>query len=192
MNSYELVRPDGTGTGVWACGACNKVHLVAQRANVPVSDLNREFAEKCCVPRNCRYCGEQTDRDLFGEYGWAHETCIPKYEVAPPHPSMANPFARLLYQKMSAISQDCWAAGWMMGNEYALWDALHGASHRYGWSHISYEELEELRVLSELAGGWIWTGPPRTYTPQFVSFEIWKSIVESVDESLADEIGLDV
>jgi hypothetical protein len=52
MNSYELVRPDGTGTGVWACGVCNKVHLIAQPANVPVSDLNREFAKKCCVPRN--------------------------------------------------------------------------------------------------------------------------------------------
>jgi hypothetical protein len=93
---------------------------------------------------------------------------------------------------MSAISQDCWAAGWMMGNEYALWDALHGDSHRYGWSHISYEELEELRVLSELAGGWIWTGPPRTYTPPLVSFAVWKSIFESVDESPADEIRLDL
>ena len=124
-----------------------------------MSHMNRESAEKCCVPRNCQYCGEQTDRDLFGEYRWAHEKCVPKYEPAPLHPSMANPFVRLLYQKMSAISEDCWAAGWMTGNEYALWDALHGDSHRYGWSHISYEELEELRVLSELAGGWISTGP---------------------------------
>ncbi|MBK5290652.1 MAG: hypothetical protein JJE04_03025 [Acidobacteriia bacterium] len=80
----------------------------------------------------------------------------------------------------------------MMGNEYDFGTPCTETAIGTGGSHISYEELEELRVLSEPAGGWIWTSPPRTYTPQFVSFEIWESIFESVDETLADEIGLDV
>lgn len=35
MNSYELLRPDGTGTGIWSCGECHKPHLVARQANLP-------------------------------------------------------------------------------------------------------------------------------------------------------------
>jgi hypothetical protein len=45
---------------------------------------------------------------------------------------MASPFARLLYKKMSAVSQDFWYAGWLRGNEFALWEILHGDRHDYG------------------------------------------------------------
>ena len=97
MNSYELLRPDGTGTGIWSCGECHKPHLVATRAGKPASDSNRRFAEECCAPRNCRYCGQITDRDWGGQFRREHEECIPRYEPVPPHPSMTNPYARLLY-----------------------------------------------------------------------------------------------
>jgi hypothetical protein len=32
-----------------------------------------------------------------------------------------------LYDRMSGISEDCYCAGWVGGNEYDIWDALqHG------------------------------------------------------------------
>lgn len=176
MNSYELLRPDGTGTGVWACGECHKPHVVAWRANKPVADLNKKAAEECCAPHHCRYCGRPTERDSSGQFSWVHAWCVPKYEPRPPHPTMANPFARLLYHKMSAISKACWCAGWMLGNEYALWEILRGDRHEYGAGVVAFEDLEELRVLSEHAHGWIWTRRATEYTPQLVTFAQWQAL----------------
>ena len=176
MNSYELLRPDGTGTGIWSCGECHKPHLVATLAGQPASDSNRRFAEECCAPRNCRYCGQITDRDWSGQFRREHEECVPKYAPVPQHRSMTNPYARLLYQKMSDISEDSWCAGWLSGNEYALWEILHGARHEYGWGDVRYEDLEELRILSDHARGWIWTGSDKEYTPQLVTLVEWESI----------------
>lgn len=172
------MRPDLTGTGVWACGACDKVHhLGSRRADERASNTNREYAEKCCMLRTCLFCGEVTDRGPSGQYDCSHEKCIPKYEPKPPHPSMAKPFARLLYQKMSAISEDYWAACWISRNEFRLWEALQGATHRYGMSEIPGSDLDELRVLSEAAGGWIWTENSEQ-TEQLVLLEVWKSLFE--------------
>ncbi len=74
----------------------------------------------------------------------------------------------------SAKTRGC--AGWLSGNEYALWEILHGDRHEYGWGDVRYEDLEELRILSEHARGWIWTGPDKEYTPQLVTFAEWESI----------------
>lgn len=188
MNCYELVRPDGSATGIWACGECHRPHAISWKGRLPASDTNRESAERCCVPRHCQYCGRPTEKDVFGDYERAHRECIPKIEPKPPHPSMANPYARLLYQKMSAISEHCWCAGWLMGNEYALWELVHSENHDYGWSSVSDQDLEELRVLSEHAGGWIWTGPAHEYTPQLLPFEAWQSKFEE-HNSPADTIS---
>jgi len=190
MNSYELLRPDGTGTGIWSCGECHKPHLVATLAGKPASDSNRRFAEECCAPRNCGYCGQITDRDWGGQFRREHEECIPRYEPVPPHPSMTNPYARLLYQKMSDISEDSWCAGWLSGNEYALWEILHGDRHEYGWGDVLYEDLEELRILSEHARGWIWTGPDKEYTPRLVTFAEWESIRAEWGKSHPEGVSL--
>ena len=189
MKSYELLGQQSIGSGIWACGECHKPHLIATKANKPVSDMNRKAAEECCAPRNCRYCGQITERDSSGQFRWAHEACIPKCEPKPPHPSMANPYARLLYKKMSEFSEDCWCAGWMMGNEYALWKILHGDRHDYGWGGIAYEDLEELRLLSEHANGWIWTGPQKEYSPQLVTFTEWESILATGGSTVDDLVS---
>ncbi len=47
--------------------------------------------------------------------------------------------------------------------------------HEYGAGVVTYEDLEELRVLSEHANGWIWTGHGREHTPQLVTFAQWKA-----------------
>ena len=98
----------------------SEAHLIAWRADKPVADLNKKAADECCAPRNCHYCGQPTERDWSRQYQRVHDSCATKYEPPPPHPSMANPFARLLYEKMSAISGDVWCAGWLWGNEHAL------------------------------------------------------------------------
>lgn len=53
---------------------------------------------------------------------------------------------------MSGISEDLWCAGWLMGNEYALWQAKPG--QRYGMGEITERQATLLRLLSEEADGW--------------------------------------
>ena len=177
MNSYELVRPAGTGSGIWACGECHKPHSIAWQANKPVANINKASADECCRPRNCRYCGKPTELDASGQFQREHAKCIPIFNPPPAHPSMDNPYARLLRQKMSEISEDCWAAGWLVDNEFTLWEILQGERIDYGGFAVGHGDREELRVLSQLANGWIWTGPDGKFTPQLVSFGEWHSII---------------
>lgn len=174
MKAYELIRPDGTGSGVWACGECHRPHLVAQ--GLP-ADVNKKAADECCRPRRCHYCGKPTERDESGQFEYAHAECTSTPSSPRNYYSMKNPFARLLYQKMSSISEDCWAAVWLVDNEYTLWEILQGERQQYGAGQIDYEDVEELRVLSELANGWIWAGPDREFTPRLVSFDKWHSLI---------------
>jgi hypothetical protein len=91
------------------------------------------------------------------------------------HPSMADPWARLLFRRMSEISEEAFAAGWYIGNEFLLWRALQGEGETID---LSPEELEELRVLSREANGWIWTGEEDEYLLRLVSFEEWRGLYE--------------
>lgn len=77
---------------------------------------------------------------------------------------------------MSVISKGFWCAGWMLDNEFALWEILHGDRHEYGAGVVTDEDLEELRVLSGHANGWIWTGRGRELTPQLVTFAQSKTL----------------
>ncbi len=179
MNSYALLRPDGAASGVWACGACHRAHAQTRRGTAPASDANRARAEQCCVPRQCRVCGIPTTPDVLGDYPVVHDTCLPP--PRPPHPSMGNPWARLLHRRMSDISEDGYAAGWLIGNEYSLWRMLQGGDRRYGQIVVTSEDLEELRLLSEQAGGWIWTDRDGSDQPQLVSFDAWQSLMAIED-----------
>jgi hypothetical protein len=64
---------------------------------------------------------------------------------------------RALYQLMSDISENCYCAGWMHGNEYTLWKMVADptASRRYGQSEVTDEEIAELKAISDDIGGWI-------------------------------------
>jgi hypothetical protein len=100
---------------------------------------------------------------------------------------MANPWARLLFRRMSDISEDCYAAQWLIGNEYSLWQMLQGASSSYGTCDVSAEELEELRLLSEMANGWIWTGGAGNYIPQLVSLKEWAELMSDGKKEFEQE-----
>ncbi len=94
---------------------------------------------------------------------------------------MRSPWARLLYWRMSEVSEDCYAARWLIGNEVSLWRMLQGLDRRYGHCLVSDEVIEELRVLSVQANGWIWTGHPEPYQEaRLVSFDEWERLLVSM------------
>ncbi len=90
---------------------------------------------------------------------------------------MADPWARLLYRRMSELSEEAYAAGWLLGNELMLWRVLDGTTTDYGGGPLPAEEIDELRVLAEKANGWIWTGTIAEHRPRLVSFADWAQIV---------------
>ena len=104
---------------------------------------------------------------------------------------MSNPWARLLFRRMSDISEDCYAAAWLIGNEYSLWQILQRRGTRYGQCDVTAEELEELRLLSEKANGWIWTGGEGAYQPRLVSFEEWENLFDQAKEEVEHEYWSD-
>ena len=95
---------------------------------------------------------------------------------------------RALYQLMSDISEDCYCAGWMSGNEYTLWTmvANQDADRRYGLGEVELQQIEELRAISTEVGGWIrWRDddddkslPPSEWGPVFVPMEQWLPMYE--------------
>lgn len=64
---------------------------------------------------------------------------------------------------MTGISEEFWAAGWMSGLEYALWQVEAG--REYGMGVISERQATLLRLLSEEAGGWWgWQDGPKFFS----------------------------
>lgn len=103
-------------------------------------------------------------------------------------PSDDRPAARMLYVLMGVISERCYSAGWHMGLEHVLWDAIHatscGPASRLGDDEITREEIDELRRLSRLAGGWVYWRDDFTHRelplldhgPVFANFAEWESV----------------
>jgi hypothetical protein len=64
--------------------------------------------------------------------------------------------ARSLAYLMSAISERCYCAGWLIGTEHVLWDALSEPDWtELGTGRVCADEKAELRRLSGLAGAWV-------------------------------------
>ena len=82
--------------------------------------------------------------------------------------------AGLLVKIMSAISEECWCAGWMHNLEYMLWDAVTGRRKNL----CSPEEIEQLKYLSEKCGGWIiWDEQAKDET--FIPMQDWLQLYEA-------------
>lgn len=92
---------------------------------------------------------------------------------------------RELYDLMSDISEDCYFAGWLMGNEYNIWDALQDGDLSYGLGVMDAASLERCRELSAELNGWIiWADdetdkgmPVEEWGPRFVHMESWLKMV---------------
>jgi len=86
-----------------------------------------------------------------------------------------TPMQRVLAKIMSEISEDAYCAGWLVDLEYKLWQVLVDGRGEFGFAAVSEEEIEELRVLSELCGGWIVWDKDRGGR-RFVPLDQWLAI----------------
>lgn len=87
---------------------------------------------------------------------------------------------RELYELMSDISEDCYCAGWMHGNEFRLWQAITDPKddRRYGQSDIEEWQVNRLRELSEQTGGWwVWEEDNRA----FISLDEWRRRLAAIE-----------
>lgn len=84
-----------------------------------------------------------------------------------------------LYKLMSEISERCWCAGWCIGIEVELWDAVFVRHNMgVGISWVTNVEVDRLSELSKKLGGW-WYWPNNSKEPLFVSSVEWEKIYHS-------------
>lgn len=108
-----------------------------------------------------------------------------------------NDKQRELYETMSDISEECYCAGWYMGNEYHIWAALHDGSRLYGMGEMDSEQLEKCRELAAELNGWIvWIDdderkdmPVAEWGPRFVDMDEWLKRVTANPELWGEAAG---
>jgi hypothetical protein len=66
-----------------------------------------------------------------------------------------NETERKLANFMSAVSERCFYAGWMKNLEHVLWYALQNGPIKYGHDHVTEDDVELLKKLSNNANCWI-------------------------------------
>ena len=82
---------------------------------------------------------------------------------------------------MSEISEECYCAGWLIGNEHRLWSAMTDPTddRRYGMGEISQEQIERLRMLSAMCGGWCaWDDKAGCV---FVPMDKWRARIAAIE-----------
>jgi hypothetical protein len=87
--------------------------------------------------------------------------------ASPTMKCMREVVADRLRTAMSNVSETCWAAGWLNGLEFDLWRFVQDGPGEYGMGTIAQSDIDELRNLSELCGGWFqWNdGKGATFMP---------------------------
>ncbi|MDO7876570.1 hypothetical protein Q5H93_17630 [Hymenobacter sp. ASUV-10] len=56
---------------------------------------------------------------------------------------------------MSDISEEGWCAEWLDGLEHVLWHIVQTGPAKYGRTFVDEQQIQQLKELSELTGGWI-------------------------------------
>jgi len=80
-----------------------------------------------------------------------------------------------LYSRMREISEEDFCAGWMMDNEFRIWDALHQRATEQTTYPVNPRLLRLCAALSAQIGGWIYWADG----PQFIPMAQWLEMVES-------------
>jgi hypothetical protein len=98
-----------------------------------------------------------------------------------------------LYTLMSDISEECYCAGWLSGNEYRLWSAMTDPKddRAYGQGTITDDNVTDLQDLCERAGGWIYwhddswePGLPQAHWgPRCMPIEEWRAHYATSEET---------
>jgi len=87
---------------------------------------------------------------------------------------------RELADYMSEISEKCYAASWMQGLEYALWNAVINGEQAYGQNFITTKDCETLRILSEACDSWIYFDEYKECVA--IDFAQWITIYKASDK----------
>ena len=176
----------------YACGRCHLVHAGACEGHrhgvktiAALAAHFREQAEACCRCHECK-------APLDGERGGKCPPCEGKRKTEfeaikakqraeeeakneSVKTATSAEAAAALAQHMSDISEVCWAAGWMEGTEYSLWEMLQGGPREWGMCRVSHADIGRLRDLHEESGGWwIWGEQGQ----RFVTAAEWLKIYE--------------
>lgn len=83
---------------------------------------------------------------------------------------------RLLGERMSDISERCWYAGWMLGTEYTLWQAVVEGPMAWGHDVITEEDIAVLKALADQADGWIMFDDIGPQDELFIPKEEWQRV----------------
>ena len=93
---------------------------------------------------------------------------------------------RALLVYMRHLSEENWAAGWLIGLEFTLWDwVLHlrsRADHTSEFERANAPDIEVLSWLADEAGGW-WHWDEGSREPEFVPFNEWMEIYRNRPET---------
>jgi hypothetical protein len=90
---------------------------------------------------------------------------------------------RLLLQKMEELSEDRYAAGWMLDIEYDLWDAV--VCNAPGYYGLDEQERADLSQLAADAGGWFALNR-QSKKVEFVEQQAWGAMFKEKRPSLED------
>lgn len=83
-----------------------------------------------------------------------------------------------LLRTMHDLSEACWCAGWLHGMEYFLWNVVEsGQATEWGMDNVYQRDVDDLRRLRELAGGW-WIWDDEKFET-FVSLEEMRRLAET-------------
>ena len=79
-----------------------------------------------------------------------------------------------LLELMEQLSEECWAAGWLIHLEHVLWDLTCGKRPAFPrLPDPGDARIARLRQLSAAAEGW-WAWPPGEDDPVFVPTARWQ------------------
>ncbi|MBP8291727.1 MAG: hypothetical protein KAX65_03070 [Caldilineaceae bacterium] len=87
-----------------------------------------------------------------------------------------------LLRTMGDLSEHHWCAGWLTGTEYFLWSAVESNQPAaWGMDELRQGDIDNLRVLRELAGGW-WVWADEEAGEKFVSLDEMRQMAEAMQK----------
>jgi hypothetical protein len=169
----------------WACGRCHKIRAVGEYLGYPTDPTEHaertrsraesymRAAESCCRCEDCE-C-ELAPGTTFGRcppceakeearVAKVTDKYRAKSDARDAHNAAAiaaaggDPdAATMLRSLMSDLSEFCWCAGWLGGCEDSLWAFVTDGPGEWGMGEVNQRDVDELRRLSDKAGGWwVW------------------------------------
>jgi hypothetical protein len=183
----------------WACGRCGKVGsgsscglgydpaMVAEMVKAN-ADNGKRYASRCCLCHDCEAvelvgetyglcptCQAKEDKRLakVGAEWAASATAREAHNTAAIAAAGGDPDAAArLCEFMSDLSEFCWCSGWLSDCESQLWAFVTDGPGEWGLQNVDQRDIDELRHLSDKAGGW-WTWSNALDGNTFVPMAEW-------------------